>query len=521
MASLINRELAQVWEALRAHKPHRPVNLEEVLLRNLRGIRELRVGFDYPVSVLAGPNGCGKTTVLLACACAYRSPTTAGTSPTPGNLFPSFTDRLRGTLSDDLGRAEFAYYYVDNGQRVSMTWRRGKSWNRSFMGRKGGRQPTREVYLRTLANLTNPSEVRGALAITRKSYHAKVLTPDLLDLADRILPQRYERVSIITADGRDLLFAEVKDEQARYSEFQMSSGERTILRLSKDLSSLHDALVLIDEIDTGLHPYTQQQLMLELQRLALRQRLQVIVASHSPVVLDSVPPEGRLFLERDERTLDVRLLPPQRDIFQKALYGQSREQLSILCEDDVAEGVLLGVLDVVQPRLNMRPEDFVIGRNTGKNEYEAHIRALGKFGRLFGFVFVLDGDARDLKPGLARVAERYGHNFEPLFLPGDGPPEAWIWQTLAHRFDEYEGLLGVAAADLDGRVREVDRLTASTLEKGDPAKVKVRMLARRLNRDASDLARVVARKETDVGRYEVGELVKGLTDRIDLWRKLQ
>ena len=162
----------------------------------------------------------------------------------------------------------------------------------------------------------------------------------------------------------------------------MSSGERTILRISKDISLLEDALILIDEVDTGLHPYTQQQLMLELQRIALRQRLQIIVASHSPVILDSVPLEGRIFLDRDEQTAEVRLMPAYRDIFQKSLYGQSRDQLSILCEDEVAEGVLLGVLDVLQSRLWLRHEDFVIGRNTGRDEFPSHVRALGKFGKL-------------------------------------------------------------------------------------------------------------------------------------------
>ena len=34
----------------------------------------------------------------------------------------------------------------------------------------------------------------------------------------------------------------------------MSSGERTILRISKDISRLRNALVLIDEVETGLHP---------------------------------------------------------------------------------------------------------------------------------------------------------------------------------------------------------------------------------------------------------------------------
>ena len=78
--------------------------------------------------------------------------------------------------------------------------------------------------------------------------------------------------------------------------------------------------------------YTQQQTMLELQRLALRRELQIIVATHSPVVLDSVPEEARLFLDRDDASAEVRLVPPYRDLLQKALYGQSRDQLSILCE---------------------------------------------------------------------------------------------------------------------------------------------------------------------------------------------
>ena len=522
MPSLIDRELRGVWTALQARKPHRSFNLEEVQIRSFRGIKNLRVAFNYPVSVLAGPNGCGKTTVLLTCACAYRQLLPSSMDLTPSILFPDFTDRLRKTLSDDIGRVEFAYYYIDDGQRASMTWRRGKSWNRSFMGHKGGRQPAREVYLRTLANLTNPAEARGALQIMRKTYLTEALAPDLLNFADRILPQRYQRISVISAERRDLLFAEVKDnDEARYSEFHMSSGERTILRMSKDISKLQDALVLIDEIDTGLHPYTQQQLMLELQRLALRQRLQVIVASHSPVVLDSVPPEGRFFLDRDEQTLDVRMLPPHRDIFQKALYGQSREQLSILCEDKVAEGILLGVLDMLQPRLQMRPEDFIIGRSTGRDEFPAHIRALGKFGKLFGFIFVLDGDSRDREKNLSSIAEDYSHSIRPLFLPGEGPPEAWIWQTLTNRVKDYETLLGMSAQDIDGRMREVEQLTAGTLERGNPDKVKVEMFARRLNRDAANLARIVARQETDRDQYEIHELVNGLKDRINLWRKLQ
>ena len=40
-------------------------------------------------------------------------------------------------------------------------WRRGKQWTRSYMGRKGGEQPEREVYLRTLANLRMQDKIKS------------------------------------------------------------------------------------------------------------------------------------------------------------------------------------------------------------------------------------------------------------------------------------------------------------------------------------------------------------------------
>ncbi|SAY38604.1 AAA family ATPase [Candidatus Synechococcus spongiarum] len=77
----------------------------------------------------------------------------------------------------------------------------------------------------------------------------------------------------------------------------MSADERAVLRLSQDIAQLKGALIPIDELEAELHPWVQQLLMAQLQQLALRNDLQVIVTAHSPVVLDSVPRNGRIFLE--------------------------------------------------------------------------------------------------------------------------------------------------------------------------------------------------------------------------------
>ena len=517
--SLIATELRDVWDALRASNGHRDDALTEVRIRKLRGIWDLRFPFDYPVMVLAGPNGCGKSTVLFACACAYDVPGRGPRDFAPGSLFPNFTSQQQAVSSDAAQQTDLEFLYLHQGNRVSMAWKKRSSWKRSFMSRNGERQPERQVYLRTLANLTNPSEVRSVLQLGRKKVRTETLSAELLIFAHRILPWRYRNLALISGPKSNLLFAEIEGfGETRYSEFHMSSGERAILRISKDISQLENALVLIDEVDTGLHPYTQQQAMLELQRSALRRNLQVIVASHSPIVLDSVPPEARIFLDRDDITGQVRRAPLYRDIFQKALYGQSKDRLSVLCEDDVAEGMIRGVLDVLNVEIGLRHEDVIIGRNTGSGEFPGHVRTLGKFGKLSDFIFVLDGDSRAMENNLKSVATKCGSSVQPLFLPGDGPPEQWLWETIRKKTSEYASTLGRTADDLERSMRRLEQLAGGAVQQRGVAKAALSAFADNLDRTVPDIARIVGHREAEKGK--ISEFVVGLKEQIDRWRQL-
>ena len=517
--TLLDRQLNDVWSALDAQSVHHRNALTEVRIRNLRGIRDLPVPFNYPVCVLAGPNGCGKSTVLLACACAYRVPGSRRREFVPSTLFPDFTGDAAG-LRDAPEKTRIEFYYLDEGERNSMRLQRGERWNPSFMGRRNGRQPERQLYLRTLANLTNPAEVRSLLQLARKELQTEQITQDLLLFAHRVLPRRYRTLSQITAQSKDLLFAELEGgSEARYSEFHMSAGERAMLRISKDISNLHDALILIDEVEAGLHPYTQQQAMLEFQRIALRNRLQIIVTTHSPVVLESVPAKARLFLERDEATAEVRLVPPYRDILQKALYGQSRDRLSILCEDEVAEGVIRGFLDVLNVELDFRHDDLIIGRDTGRDEFPAHIRTLGQIGKLSDVILVLDGDSRDREDNLKSVAAEYGQAVKPLFLPGTRPPEAWIWRSLSERREHYSGLLGIAAPDMEQRMSSIQRMVDGAVRQRDPAKTAVEAFAQEVNLTVSDIARRVGQHEALHPKGEVSVFLTQLREQVTAWRQ--
>lgn len=509
--SLIRRNFLQVWEQLRAKKPQMVQFLESVQIKNLRGIKDLQVNFSYPVTVVAGPNGCGKSTVLFACACAYDVPGKRDYSPAV--LFPNLKAKFAPEVSDIQGTPSFEYHFFDNGQRLGMAWRRLKSWSKSFMGRKNGRQPERELYLRTLANLTSPSEVRSILQIGNQAFNSNDIDADLIAFAHKVLPFKYRGLKLLTLKDKDLLFADREGATTPYSEFHMSAGERALLRISKDISRLNNALILIDEIEAGLHPYTQQQVMLELQRLALRNNLQIIVTSHSSVILESVPLEGRIFLERTADNVTVQ--PPYRDIFQRAFYGRSQNQLSVLCEDAVAEALIRGVLDRINPDLQLTHDSITVGRDTGKNQFAQHIETLGKFNLLDEFVFVLDGDAKSVEGQIVKAANDFNRVIKPLYLPGDMPPEEWIYRALERQSTHYGNKLSSPNfSDLLQQLRQ--QFDGAADKPTSIAKARYATLADSLQRTPEEMARLVGYAESEAGEMRIfaNELKQAIMD----WR---
>lgn len=447
MPSMIERRLQELWSQLQGKKPHFPHFLAEIRLQGIRGINNLKATFDYPVSVIAGGNASGKTTVLFAAACAYQVPGAGVKDFVPSTLFPDYRPKSGGR-EDHRDEVVLNFEYATPEGHRSMRWRRrSKGWNRSFGGRKKARQPERPVYLRTLSNLSNPSEVRGVLSMWRSAQVPRetALTASQVELAHQMLPFRYSEVVNLSSGSKALLFA-AQEGGGAYSELHMSAGERAILRLSQDIAQLKGALILIDELEAGLHPWVQQLLMAQLQQLALRNDLQVIVTTHSPVVLDAVPRNGHIFLERD-RTGEVTVRPAYRDIIQNALYGRSPDALNLL-----------------------------IGRDTGADEFPSHAAAFRKFGQIKSFIFVLDGDKRG-SAAERKLSEQTGSD-SMFFLPGD-LPETWVWKALK-QFSAAEGAkaLGLGKEELTTKLHQLDALYDSVSHAPSRiAKTKLRQLA--------------------------------------------
>ncbi|MFM8371573.1 MAG: AAA family ATPase, partial [Bacteroidota bacterium] len=132
---MFQKNLQQIWDQLRAKKSSLTDFLENVTVKHFRGIADLSVNIDFPVSVIAGANATGKTTVLFAAACAYKLPGVAERDNySPAKLFPNLKLNKNPELSDSQGNTEFEYYYISQRRRTSMRWAKGSSWSKSYMG---------------------------------------------------------------------------------------------------------------------------------------------------------------------------------------------------------------------------------------------------------------------------------------------------------------------------------------------------------------------------------------------------
>jgi len=73
-----------------------------------------------------------------------------------------------------------------------------------------------------------------------------------------------------------------------YSGFHQGAGE-TVLAELLQVEIQQNSIVLIDEVESSLHPRLQRRLIRDLAELARLLELQIVVTAHSPTVLDELP----------------------------------------------------------------------------------------------------------------------------------------------------------------------------------------------------------------------------------------
>ncbi|MGH9874813.1 MAG: ATP-dependent nuclease [Pyrinomonadaceae bacterium] len=420
-----------------------PNNLPRPLLRaieidggnGIRALDSVRIPFNYPITAICGKNGTGKSTVLALSALAFHS---------PANWYVPWTNaRSRSTMNKDRSYHVFQDFFVYGRDEqppdgVRVTWRYFNSGAEAFLTftktpRRWGsysRRPAREVAYSPLSRVIPAFEMNSVREAFREPG-ANVETLPFDQTYRRyfayIMGVNYREVDVQRTER--LRFSNCRT-GSRYSAFNMGGGENSaidLLRLLWDLPP--GALLIVEEIESCLHPEAQVRLAEVLIKICLRKKLQIVCSTHSDVFLDALPRQARLLLTREQGNSGVLESPSTRFAIYE-MKGVTQPELTIYCEDRVAAVLIEEAVPYADRR---RLKIIDVGSNVSVvRQAVCHIRG-GFPGQC---ISVLDGDCSNQDVDGWIASERGAAvNINPSFeiLPGnDLPPERWVLQQFDH-----------------------------------------------------------------------------------------
>ena len=324
----------------------------------IRGVKPLSIEFNYPITVIVGENGAGKSTLLALACCAFHNETDF----IPQNRIRVNAKKARKyytygdffTFSpDEAGISEIeikAEYLSPDGIKTDIRKKKpsGK-WN-DF-----NRRPKRAVAYLGINRIVPPSESSPHRHYSRKFQKAALQREEVLQLKDSmtaIIGRNYESIDLNGYNGYRLF--EAKRNTLTYTGFNMGAGENAVLGLLLEIINAGPgALIIVDEIELGLHVQAQRRLIEELKRLCDKYHCQIICSSHSKEILDCLPPEGRIFLRRTDTTIDVIPKVSSEYAFGQ-LAGEGSSELTVFVEDEVGELFLNALLPLEDVRQRIR-----------------------------------------------------------------------------------------------------------------------------------------------------------------------
>ncbi|HWA91600.1 MAG TPA: AAA family ATPase [Rhizomicrobium sp.] len=276
------RRLARRWQTGNGW----PKRLEWLEVHGIRGWEGQRVDFKFPIVAIVGENGSGKSTLLQAAACVYLSEERKETW-FASEFFPD-------TAWDHVRRAEIKCGYLEGTDHKTASIRKPTT---RWLGNVD--RPSRSVSYVDLSRI-QPLSARVGYAKIAKTRHeqasAQAFDEERVERLSEIMGRHYDAASmaISTVDDRREIPVISKD-GIPYSGFHQGCGEMTITELLRaDLPRY--GLVLIDEIESSLHPRAQRRLIRDLADKCREYEAQIILTTHSPYILEELPLEARNYI---------------------------------------------------------------------------------------------------------------------------------------------------------------------------------------------------------------------------------
>lgn len=388
--------------------------LNRLIVNDFRHISNLNITFEHPITVIAGTNKIGKTSLMLLIACSHE------------NFF-----KFDSTKPDTAFRKHIwkdvinftSYESTTRNYSYELFWRVG---NNNRMG-EGKRMAGTSSWTGLAKSSSDTTRINSKI----KEKHVR-----LIDL-DRLLPARNFSNSLlrktfgVTQTRLDsdieqafnyifeipvpvvihkigshinkmayLISPTTTGDTEIYSSFNAASGEESLLNILVDIfDAPNDSLILIDELEAGIHPNVQRRLADVIQYISWTQKKQFIITTHSPSLLASFPQKSRKFIDK-KMTGEYEVIS---SISVNAAFSKMDSKayplVQLYCEDVEAAFIIKNILVKInsQDKHFDRLVNVIISGpiNQVKNDYETHKRIYSQMRLKIGYCCIFDGDYKN------------------------------------------------------------------------------------------------------------------------------
>jgi len=328
-----------------------PKFLKSIEFRPFRHIPDLKVDFLHPISVITGTNRSGKSTVLMALACSHLN--FKRRNVYNGNLERHTWSSLMLFTNHDNQRKDWTYFITyklgrrierKRGQRKYTT----KKWN--GVGKKESQIKDRQVIFidmdrilpaRNFSRATYWRAKNGVLSSVSNNNQQRIN-----NYISYVLEESFTLDKVTHHIDKDIYKYANSNE---YSSYNAASGEEVLSKIIIDLvEAENNSLILIDEIEIGLHPKVQRRLMQVIYHIVKEDNKQFIITTHSPSVLSSVPDNARIFIEKSYDGNFKTIPNISINAALSKMDSESYPLVNLFCEDNVAHFIIDRAVSEIQ-----------------------------------------------------------------------------------------------------------------------------------------------------------------------------
>lgn len=435
------RKLKKWWDSQSTNFPF-PI-LKGISVKGvpgLRGITDINITFDYPLTVICGQNGSGKTTLLCLAALAFHAPSghhsynARNYDTKKPNSYYTFVDFFfKGINDPDITGVEIKWDYKKD-PKYEHSKKIRKQTNKWMKSETRPKRPVHYFGASRVLPAIERNVLRGHFRVRGSQHKTVQLNDEFRKIFCRILGRNYSEANVINSDKYSVRFC---TQGSTYTSFNMGAGEDILLYLLYYLQvSPAGSLIVIEEIELGLHPEAQKKFAQELIKIIGEKQFQVIVSSHSSAFIDSVPREARILIQRTSFSTHNVVKSPTTRYAMSFLDGAIRSELIIYCEDLFAEKIVKSVLDA---ELRKRVDVVGVGSiDQVARQCGAHIKARWPE----KYLGVFDGDVEQAKMETKMKNEILDINQINCFLLPENqlPPEKWIIKEIINDIERLESL---------------------------------------------------------------------------------